>query len=135
MPGWDLGSFLVVVGIAWLWLDSLAARDAAVQAAREACEAEGLQFLDDTVAIAAMRPARDADGRLTLQRAYDFEYSDTGNNRIRGNIVMRGREVILLNVGFRNAQQGGSQPTTLSDAQGRTLAPLPKVGGEDVDCP
>jgi len=63
-----------------------------------ACEAEGLQFLDDTVGIASIKPARNADGRLLLQRAYDFEFSDTGDNRVKGGVVMLGRRVILLNI-------------------------------------
>lgn len=84
--------------LAWLWWDSMQAREAAVAAARAACLAEGLLFLDDTVGIAAIKPARDADGRLQLQRAYDFEFSDTGDNRVKGGVVMLGRRVMLLNL-------------------------------------
>jgi hypothetical protein len=94
---------LASVAVAWLWHDSLGAREAAVSAARAACAAEGLMFLDDTVGITSLRPARDDEGRLKLQRAYDFEYSDTGNNRINGSVVMLGDRVILLNVGLRVA--------------------------------
>lgn len=89
------------LALAWLWWDSMQAREAAVVAARTACEAEGLQFLDDTVGIAGLRPARNANGRLLLQRAYDFEFSDTGDNRMKGSVVMLGRRVILLNIGRR----------------------------------
>lgn len=81
-----------------LWWDSMQAREAAVTAARAACEAEGLLFLDDTVGIASLKPARNIDGRLRLQRAYDFEFSDTGDNRIKGSVVMLGRRVLLLNL-------------------------------------
>lgn len=84
--------------LAWLWWDSMQAREAAVAAARAACAAEGLQFLDDTVGIASIKPARNADGRLQLQRAYDFEFSDTGDNRVKGSVVTLGRRVILLNL-------------------------------------
>lgn len=86
----------VFLALAWLWWDSMQAREAAVSAARAACESEGLQFLDDTVGIASLRPARNAEGRLLLQRAYDFEFSDTGDNRIRGSVVTLGQRVILL---------------------------------------
>ena len=92
---------LLLAGIAWLWPDSLKAREAAIRAAREVCAAEGLLLLDDTVAISGLKAARDDDGRLKLQRAYDFEYSDTGNNRLRGSLVLRGRRVVLINVGIR----------------------------------
>ncbi len=99
-----LGLFVLIL-IALLWFDSLQAREAAVRAARSACEAEGLLFLDDTVGISSVKPARDDEGRLKLQRAYAFEYSDTGNNRIAGSVVMLGKRVMLLNIGLRPATE------------------------------
>ena len=78
-------------------------RDIAIGEAREACDREGLQFLDETVATAKIRFVRDDDGRLVLQRIYAFEYSDTGSNRRPGSIVMRGQEVLFVNVGLRLA--------------------------------
>jgi len=38
---------------------------------------------------------------VKLQRAYDFEYSDTGNNRLKGSVVLLGHRVMLLNIGLR----------------------------------
>jgi hypothetical protein len=99
MPWLELSLVFLCVAIAWFWLDSLNAREAAVKAAREACESEGLLFLDDTVAIAALKPARSDEGRLTFRRSYDFEFSDTGDNRRKGGIVMVGQRVMLLNLG------------------------------------
>jgi Protein of unknown function (DUF3301) len=96
----ELLGLIALLLLGWLWYDSLEAREAAVRAARAACEAEGLLFLDDTVGIASLKPARDSEGRLKLQRAYDFEYSDTGNNRVHGSVVMLGKRVTLLNVGL-----------------------------------
>ena len=87
-----------LAAVAWLWWDSLQSREAAVAAARAACLAEGLQFLDDTVGIAGIKPARNDDGRLRLQRRYEFEFSDTGANRIKGSIVMLGDRVLLLDL-------------------------------------
>lgn len=101
MPYPEIIAILLIAAIAWLWLDSLKAREAAVRAAREVCVAEGVQFLDDTVAISGLKPARDEEGQLTLQRAYIFEYSDTGNNRLKGSVVLHGHRVVLFNVGLR----------------------------------
>lgn len=84
--------------LGWLWWDSMQAREAAVAAARAACVAEGLLFLDDTVSIAGIKPSRNANGHLLIQRAYDFEFSDTGDNRVKGGVVMLGRRVLLLNL-------------------------------------
>ena len=96
---------LALAGIAWLWFDSLKAREAAIGAARAACASEGLLLLDATVSIAALKLARDDEGRMRVQRAYEFEYSDTGNNRLKGSIVTLGHRVIVLNVGMRPAPE------------------------------
>jgi hypothetical protein len=100
-PGLEIVGILLLGGFAWLWFDSLKAREAAMGAARAACASEGLLLLDDTVAISVLSPARGEDGRLTLRRAYDFEYSDTGNNRLKGSIVLLGYRVVVLNLGWR----------------------------------
>ena len=101
MPVVEILSLLLFCAAVWLWLDSLKAREIAVRAARAACTAEALLLLDDTVAIANLKLRRDDDGHVKLQRAYDFEYSDTGNNRLKGSIVLLGYRVTLLNVGWR----------------------------------
>lgn len=97
----ELFALAVLTALGWLWFDSLKVREIAVSAAREACAAEGHLFLDDTVGIASLKLARNDEGRLQLQRAYDFEFSDTGNNRLRGGVVMLGAQVTLLNLGVR----------------------------------
>lgn len=86
---------VAVLGLAaaWLWVDSLRARERAVDAGRAACRRYGLQLLDETVAFARLRLARDAAGRLRLRRTYTFEFSDTGDNRRHGAIVMLGAQV------------------------------------------
>lgn len=101
MSALEIVGVVMLGAIAWLWLDSMRAREAAVRAARAACAAEGLMLLDDTVAIAGLKPARDEHGHLKLQRAYEFEYSDTGNNRLQGSVVLLGHQVVILNVGMR----------------------------------
>lgn len=101
MPTLEVVSLVVLAGLAWLWFDSLRARDAGVRAVRQACEAEGLQLLDETVAIIGLKPQRNDDGQLVLRRVYEFEYSDTGDNRRRGSVVVLGDRVTILNVGLR----------------------------------
>ena len=91
---------LILIG-GWLWVDSLRAREAALEAGRRACEAEGVQFLDWTVAVAKMRIARSGDGRLRIQRVYQFEFSDTGDNRLKGSVLLLGTELISLHLAPR----------------------------------
>ncbi len=97
----ELLALLLLTALGWLWYDSLNVREIAVRAAREACATESLLFLDDTVGIASVKLARNGDGHIQLQRAYDFEFSDTGDNRLKGSVVMLGQRVVLLNVGVR----------------------------------
>jgi hypothetical protein len=85
---WELAALAAGIAAAALWADSLRAREHAVAAGRSACARHGLQFLDDTVAFAKLRLGRDEDGRLRLRRTYLFEFSDTGDNRRRGAIVV-----------------------------------------------
>ena len=97
----ELLKLMVLVFLAaavWLWLDSLKVREIGVKAAQRACADEGLQFLDDTVAIRSLRLVRDDDGRLRLRRIYGFEYSDTGDNRRPGTVTLLGQRVELLHV-------------------------------------
>ena len=96
MPILELISLLLLGAATWLWLDSMKARDACIPAARAACQAEGLLFLDATVAIESLWPARDDDGQLQLRRVYSFEYSETGNDREKGNVTMMGQEVVAF---------------------------------------
>jgi hypothetical protein len=105
MPIFEISAIAILAAVVWLWLDSLTARETAVSAARAACNDEGLMLLDDTVAITHLTLARDDDGRVKLQRAYDFEYSDTGNNRLQGGVVLLGHRVRVLNVGLRPAPE------------------------------
>jgi len=95
---WEALAVLLIVAGAILWADSLKARERAVVAGRSACERYRLQFLDDTVAFARMRLARDDEGQLKISRTYTFEFSDTGNNRRHGAIVMLGAEVADLHL-------------------------------------
>ena len=101
MPGFEIAAIVAIAALAWLWFDSLKAREAAVRAARAACAAEMVMLLDDTVAISAIKAVRDEDGRLKLQRAYDFEYTDSGDNRLQGSVVLVGHSVVILNIGSR----------------------------------
>ena len=89
---WEAAAIILIVAGILLWVDSLRARERAIQAGRTACERYALQFLDETVSFARMRLARDEEGRLRIVRIYTFEFSETGNNRRNGAIVMLGQD-------------------------------------------
>ena len=111
MPSVEIVVVALLAAIGWFWLASLRVREAAVKAARAACETEGLLLLDDTVAIAGLKLARNDEGHVRLQRTYDFEYSDTGNNRRKGSVVLLGTNVVVFNVGVREPGVVRAVPT------------------------
>ncbi|MSQ89222.1 MAG: DUF3301 domain-containing protein [Betaproteobacteria bacterium] len=90
---WEAGAIVLIVAGAYFWVDSLRVRERALAAGRGACGRYGLQLLDETVQFAKLRLARDDEGQLRLRRTYSFEFSDTGNNRRHGTIVMLGGEL------------------------------------------
>ena len=94
----ELTTLALFVLAGWFWLDSLRARDVALDGARRACEAEGVQLLDWTVAMKRIRLGRDEEGRRGFRRTYEFEFSDTGNNRIGGSITVIGRQLLALHL-------------------------------------
>ena len=77
----------------WFWLHSIRILEIAREAGRQACLRESVQFLDDTVASTGLALARDKNGRRTLRRRYRFEFTETGNSRRDGEVVMLGDRV------------------------------------------
>ena len=94
----ELTTLALFVLAGWFWMDTLQARDVALDAARRACEAENVQLLDWTVAVRELGLGRDDDGRRRIRRTYDFEFSDTGNNRIKGSLTLVGRHLLALSL-------------------------------------
>ena len=48
--------------------------------------------------LARLRLARDDEGQMKIKRTYTFEFSDTGNNRRHGAIVMLGAQLADLHM-------------------------------------
>ncbi len=85
---------LAVLGLGfWFWLHSIRILEIAREAGRQACNRLDVQFLDDTVASTRLGLARDKSGRRILRRTYRFEFSETGNSRREGEVVMLGEQV------------------------------------------
>lgn len=89
-------TLVLLAALVWLWFDSMRARERALATGKRACERNGLMFLDETVECIGLGFARDDYGRAALRRTYGFEFSDNGNNRRSGSIVMLGGEVESL---------------------------------------
>src|ERR687892_584009 len=87
---WEAAAIVLIAAGIFFWLDSLRARERAVQAGRSACRRYALQFLDETVSFTKLRLAPDHAGTLKTPRPSSFGFPDAGNNRRHGAIVMLG---------------------------------------------
>ncbi len=89
------GLFWALVGIAllaWFFFDSLRARERAIALSRQTCDCAGVQFLDETVALARIGIRR-SEGGLVWRRIYQFEYAETSQfyaQRGNGRVILRG---------------------------------------------
>ena len=84
---------LLLAALVWYWFDSLRALEHARDVGRRACSDADVQFLDDTVARIALELVRDESGRRVLRRTYRFEFSETGNSRIEGRVILLGHRI------------------------------------------
>ncbi|WP_158886020.1 DUF3301 domain-containing protein [Rhodanobacter sp. L36] len=90
---------LLLGAVVGLWLKFSAGRDRAVREARRQCERHGLQLLDETVGLRALRLRR-VNGWQAIERCYGFDVSIDGDDREPGRLWMIG-----------NAMTGLSLPT------------------------
>ena len=54
------------------------------------CQQYQLQLLDQSVVICGIWPEIAANGRFTLRRKYQFEFTSTGERRYQGTVVLSG---------------------------------------------
>ncbi|MEO5829379.1 MAG: DUF3301 domain-containing protein [Rhodanobacter sp.] len=76
----DLFFLLALVAVVGLWLKLSSARERAVREARRQCQQHGLQLLDETVGLRAVRLRR-VNGLHRIERCYGFEVSVEGHDR------------------------------------------------------
>ncbi|MDJ0657607.1 MAG: DUF3301 domain-containing protein [Xanthomonadales bacterium] len=81
---------VLLLAAAWLWMDTTSARDLARARAGKACADLGVQLLDQTVALASTRIARNQGQNLVLDRVFRFEFSESGSERFPGEIQVVG---------------------------------------------
>ena len=88
---------LGLVAIVALWLKLSSARERAVYEARRQCQQHGLQLLDETVGLRALR-VRKFNGLRRIERCYGFEVSIDGHDRESCRLWMLGDTMSSLSV-------------------------------------
>lgn len=96
----DVGNMLLLLvfcAVVALWLKLSVARERAVREARQLCQQHGLQLLDETVGLRALRLRR-INGLRRIERGYGFEVSIDGDDRQPGRLRMIGSALTGLSL-------------------------------------
>lgn len=81
---------LFVAACAWLWRGH-GIRERALLLAKQHCARLDVELLDGNVALRRLALLRDNRGQRRLARIYDFEFTVTGEQRLRGTVQMFGQ--------------------------------------------
>ena len=87
-------SLLLLIG--FYWSNAMKAREIALSSVKMHCQKMDVQLLDEYVALNAIWPKRDNQGKVKAWRSYQFEFSSTGDERYGGKVVMLGRKILSI---------------------------------------
>ena len=89
----ELILLVILIALAWFWLDSLAKRERAILLGRELAARFNLQLLDETVACSKLWLARNRRGHVQLLRTYEFDVSANGADRLNCSLMLLGNQL------------------------------------------
>ena len=94
---WQL-ILLMIAGAALVafWNGNQAASELAYILGRRACQAAGVQFLDDSVHANGYSIRRNERGMLGFDRKFRFEFSTNGADRHAGAMIIRDRKLTFF---------------------------------------
>lgn len=89
---------LMIAGAAAVsfWNNNRAASEYAHILGRRACEAAGVQFLDDSVQLNGYAIRRRDNGWIGLDRKFHFDFSVTGADRHSGRMIIRDKQLVYF---------------------------------------
>lgn len=85
-----------ISGLLYYGLQAMRIKELARLAGKRACTDAEVLFLDDSVEQVRIGLSRDDYGRLKILRMYKFEYSQDGDSRRSGVLIMLGQRVVEL---------------------------------------
>ena len=79
--------------LAWFWLNSIRAKEIAMQASAAACNDIEAQLLDQTASLKKLNLVRNQQGRMGIERTYSFDFSTDRESRQKGYVVIKGHSI------------------------------------------
>lgn len=84
---------LILLAIAWFWLDSLSKRERAILLGSELASRFNLQLLDETVVCSRIWLGRNRRGHVQFLRTYEFDVSASGDDRLHCHLMLLGNQL------------------------------------------
>ena len=81
---------------ALFWSSGRSAAEIALLYGQRACQRAGVQWLDQSAHMIAIRLRRNSKGWLGWERKFRFEYSHNGDDRYAGHVILLGTELVGL---------------------------------------
>lgn len=83
---------LIVTGV-FYWRGALLVKERAFVAAQKRCTEMEVQLLDESIYLRRLWFKRNEQGRLSLWRAFYFEFTVSGADRYFGRVIMLGSRI------------------------------------------
>ena len=89
----ELALLVILIALAWFWLDSMSKRERAILLGRELASRFNLQLLDETVACNKLWLARNSRGKVHFLRTYEFDVSASREDRLSCQLTLLGDQL------------------------------------------
>jgi hypothetical protein len=94
----DGATILILLGLlTWFWHWSRASHEKILKVSRAVCKEINVQFLDDSVSLTRISLAFVRQGP-SIRRQYCFEFSSSGSDRHRGDVMLLGPRIEWIRV-------------------------------------
>lgn len=89
----EIALILILLGLAWFWIDTLGKRERAILLGSELAARTRLQLLDETVICSRIWLARNRKGHMQILRTYEFDVSASGDDRLHCHLTLLGNDL------------------------------------------
>lgn len=89
---------LLLLITATFWFDSSRALEWARHHAKQICQRHHVQLLDETVMLSKVRLRH--QGHWYFERYYRFEFTQTGQQREQGGLMLQGLNLVLIDLAY-----------------------------------
>ncbi|MFZ3088453.1 MAG: DUF3301 domain-containing protein [Methylotenera sp.] len=89
----EMALILILLALAWFWIDSLDKRERAILLGSELASRLNLQLLDETVSCSRIWLGRNRRGHVQFLRTYEFDVSASGDDRLHCHLMLLGNQL------------------------------------------